>query len=487
MTSPRDILYKVRIQEVFGNTDLEINSITADSRSISKGSLFVAVKGSVSDGHKYIDNAISSGAKAIVCEALPESTLEHVTYVQVPNSAEALGFLASNFYNNPSEKLKVIAVTGTNGKTTTSTLLFQLFRQLGFSCGLLSTVVNKIDEKEIPSTHTTPDAVSLNSLLNDMSIHGCEFCFMEASSHAIHQHRIAGIEIAGAVFTNITHDHLDYHGDFKSYIHAKKALFDNLPKAAFALINRDDPNADVMVQNTKAKVRSYALKTMADYKCKVLDNLFSGLQLQIEGNELFSKLVGRFNAYNLLAVYAVAREFELDKLEVLTQLSLLESVSGRFQYVKGSNDVTAVVDYAHTPDALENVLKTIQEIRTGAEKVITIVGCGGDRDKSKRPLMAAIAVKFSDQIILTSDNPRSEDPDAIIADMKAGLDPIGNRKSLSLSDRREAIKLACTLANDGDIILIAGKGHETYQEIKGEKFPFDDLAIVSETLKSLQK
>jgi len=487
MTSLRDILYKVRILEVYGSTEQEITSVTADTRKLEKGGLFAAVKGTVSNGHDFIDKATSLGAIVIVCEDVPENLQPQITYVQVANSAEALGFIASNFFDNPSEKLKIIAVTGTNGKTTTSSLLFELFRRLGYSCGLLSTVVNKIDGKEIAATHTTPDPVSLNSLLNDMTIHGCEFCFMEASSHAIHQHRVAGIEFAGAVFTNISHDHLDYHGDFKSYINAKKALFDNLPKDAFALINRDDSNGDVMVQNTKAKVRSYALKSMADYKCKVLDNLFSGLQLQIDGNELFSKLVGRFNAYNLLAVYAVAREFEFDKLEILTQLSLLESVSGRFQYVQGAGDVTAIVDYAHTPDALENVLKTIQEIRTGAEKVITVVGCGGDRDRSKRPLMASIAVKFSDQLVLTSDNPRTEDPNRIIEEMKAGLDPIGIRKSLALTDRREAIKLACTLAQPGDIILIAGKGHETYQEINGERFPFDDLEIVSETLKPLQK
>lgn len=487
MNQLSDILYKARILELTGPTNLRITGVTADSRQVQPGYLFVAVKGTQTDGHRYISAAMEKGASAIVAEDFGEIQSDSCTLVQVSDSAEALGHIASNFYDQPSTKLKVIAVTGTNGKTTVTSLLFQLFRSLGYSCGLLSTVVNRIDEEEIPATHTTPDAVSLNAMLDRMAGHGCEFCFMEASSHAIHQHRVSGVHFTGAVFTNITHDHLDYHGTFANYIKAKKALFDLLPKTAFALVNRDDSHGDVMVQNTKARIRSYALKSMADYKARVLENLFSGLHLILDGHDLYSRLVGGFNAYNLLAVYGTAIELGMDKLEVMTRLSVLESVSGRFQYVKGQTEVTAIVDYAHTPDALENVLKTIKEIRTGNEKVITLVGCGGDRDKSKRPVMAQIAAKFSDQVILTSDNPRSEDPDQIISEMKAGLDPIGLRKSLSLTDRKEAIRLAVTLAQSGDIILIAGKGHEKYQEIKGEKFPFDDLALVNESLQSLQK
>lgn len=488
MKSLRDILYRARIEEVIGTTDHKIEGVASDSRKVEKGFLFVAVRGTQTDGHTFIEKAISEGAKAIVLEDkkfIPDGA--ECSFILVKDSAEALGYIASNYYDNPSEKLKMVGVTGTNGKTTTTTLLFKLFRGLGYSCGLLSTVVNRIDDKEIPSTHTTPDAISLNELLNEMVQSGCEYAFMEVSSHAIHQHRVTGIDFDIAVFTNISHDHLDYHGSFKEYIAAKKGLFDRLKKSAVALINKDDRQSDVMVQNCSAKLAFFGLKSMANYKAKVIENQFSGLQLNLDGHELYSKLVGGFNAYNLLAVYAVATEFGVDELELLTQLSLLESVEGRFEYFKGADDITAIVDYAHTPDALENVLKTIKEIRTGNEKVITVVGCGGDRDRTKRPLMAEIAAKLSDQVILTSDNPRTEDPSAIIDEMKAGLDPTGLRKSISLPDRREAIKLSCTMAQAGDIILIAGKGHETYQEINGERFPFDDFAIVSETLKSLQK
>jgi UDP-N-acetylmuramoyl-L-alanyl-D-glutamate--2,6-diaminopimelate ligase len=458
-----------------------------DSRAVKAMGVFVAVTGTLTDGHEYIEKAIASGAVAIVCERIPEQTLEHITYVQVANSAEALGFMASNFYDNPSEKIKVVAVTGTNGKTTTATLLFRLLRAMGFKAGLLSTVVNRINNQEIPATHTTPDPVSLNQLLNRMVEEGCEYCFMEASSHALHQNRVTGVKLAGGIFTNITHDHLDYHKTFAEYIKAKKILFDILPSSGFALINRDDRQGEIMVQNTKAKVKTYALHTMADYKAKVLENGFSGLHLILDGQDVYTRLMGGFNAYNLLAVYAAAVELGLGKLEVLTQLSTLEAPEGRFQYLQTQGKITAVVDYAHTPDALKNVLGTINEFRTGNEKVITLVGCGGDRDKTKRPEMARISAELSDQVVLTSDNPRSEDPETIIAEMKLGLDPVLVRKALAITDRREAIKLACTLAQPGDIILIAGKGHEKYQEIKGEKFPFDDFQIVGENLKTLGK
>lgn len=483
----QDILYRARIRKVIGSTQLEVDGVTLDSREVKSNYLFVALKGTQVNGHDFIPKAIDAGAIAIVCEEEPSNIPKKVNVIIVQDSAEALGYIAANFYDNPSKEIKMVGITGTNGKTTTSTLLFNLFRKLGFSCGLLSTVINRIDDKTIAATHTTPNPVALNQLLREMADEGCEYCFMEASSHAIHQHRVTGIDFDIAVFTNISHDHLDYHGTFKNYINAKKALFDSLKSNAIALVNKDDKHADVMVQNTDASVRKYALHAMADYKAKVIENQFSGLHLSIDGAELYSKLVGGFNASNLLCVYAVAQEFGIEKLELLTALSTLESVEGRFQYTKSENDITAIVDYAHTPDALENVLKTIKEIRTGNEKVISLVGCGGDRDKSKRPLMAAIAAQFSDQLILTSDNPRTENPSQIIEDMKDGLDPVGARKSISLPDRKEAIKLACSMATEGDIILIAGKGHETYQEINGVRHPFDDFEIVSEMFKSLQK
>ena len=487
MISIKDILYRVRIIDLIGDVNAPVNAVQLDSRKVQAGAMFVAVKGSLSDGHQFISKAIENGARAIVCEEIPSEKTAGITYVTVSNSAEALGHIASNFYGNPSDEIKVVGVTGTNGKTTTATLLYQLFRNLGYSCGLISTVVNKIDELEIHSTHTTPDAVSLQALLRQMVDAGCEFCFMEASSHAIHQHRVTGLQFTGAAFTNITHDHLDYHGTFSEYIKAKKALFDKLGRNAFALTNHDDPNGEIMVQNCSAKVLRYALKSMADYKAKVLENNLQGLHLIIDSADLYSKLVGSFNAYNLLLVYAVARELGLDKLEVLTALSAAEPVDGRFQHFRSQGAITAVVDYAHTPDALENVLKTIKDIRSGNERVITVVGCGGDRDKTKRPEMAKIAANWSDQVVLTSDNPRSENPEEIIREMEAGLDPIGKRKTLSLTDRREAIRLACTLAQADDIILIAGKGHEKYQEIKGVKTPFDDLQIVQETIQNLGK
>ncbi len=483
----KDILFKSRIQQVFGSTHVAIEHITMDSRDVKPFSLFVAVAGATVDGHNFIDKAIATGAVAIVCEKIPDYPAGNITFIQVQNSAEALGYIACNFFENPSEKIQIIAVTGTNGKTTTATLLYRLALKMGFKAGLLSTVVNKINNRDVEATHTTPNAVALNALLNDMVAAGCTYCFMEASSHALHQHRITGIQLKGALFTNITHDHLDYHGTFNEYIKAKKILFDILPASAFAITNVDDRHGEIIVQNCKGKIKTMALHSMADYRAKVLENGFAGLHLHIENQDVYTQLIGGFNAYNILAVYAAAMELGLDKMEVLTAISGLQAPEGRFQFIKTPKGVTAVVDYAHTPDALKNVLKTIAEIRTGNEQVISVVGCGGDRDKTKRPEMARIAGEWSNRIILTSDNPRSEDPQAIINEMKTGLDPVMVKKTLALTDRKEAIKLACTLANEGDIVLIAGKGHERYQEVAGVKHPFDDFQIVSETLTLLEK
>lgn len=483
----KDILYKVRIDQVLGSTNNAVESVAFDSRKVLPMTLFVAVRGTISDGHEFIGAAIKAGAVAIVCEELPDEILEQITYIQVKDSAEALGHIASNFYDNPSEELKLVAVTGTNGKTTVATLLYKLFRRLGKKAGLLSTVINKINDKDVPATHTTPDAVALNELLRQMVNEGCKYCFIEASSHAIAQHRITGLHISGAVFTNISHDHLDYHKTFNAYIAAKKQLFDMLPSSAFALVNNDDNHGEIMIQNCKAKKLTYGLKTMVDYKARILENQLTGLQLNIGGQEVYTRLIGDFNAYNLLAVYGVALEMGIESMEVLTELSSIESVEGRFQYIQTTNQVTAVVDYAHTPDALKNVLDTIKNIRTGNEQVISVIGCGGDRDKTKRPEMARIASELSDRVVLTSDNPRTENPEAIIEDMKAGIDPVNFKKYTAITDRREAIKLACTLADEGDIILIAGKGHEKYQEINGVKMPFDDMQVVQETLKLLEK
>ncbi|MCB0401605.1 MAG: UDP-N-acetylmuramoyl-L-alanyl-D-glutamate--2,6-diaminopimelate ligase [Flavobacteriales bacterium] len=482
----KDILYKAGIEEVIGSTQMAIEKITFDSRKIEKFSLFVAVSGTQVDGHQFIEKAIGDGAIAVVCEQFPESLKEGVTYVRVKNSAAALGTIASNYFDNPSGEIRLVGVTGTNGKTTTATLLHDLYTKLGYKAGLLSTVVNKIGAEEIASTHTTPDAVQLNALLRYMVAEGCEYCFMEVSSHAIHQYRIAGVDFAGAVFTNITHDHLDYHKTFEEYLKAKKKFFDDLSEHAFALVNKDDKNGEVMLQNTKAEKHTYALKSMADYTCKVVENDFSGMLLNMDGNEVWTKLIGKFNAYNLLAIYSTAILLGQEKLTVLTAMSQLTSVDGRFQYVKSDNNVAGIVDYAHTPDALKNVLKTINDIRTGNEQLITLVGCGGDRDKEKRPIMARIACEMSDKIILTSDNPRSEDPDEIIKDMRQGVDGVHFKKVLAITNREEAIRTACSLANSGDVILIAGKGHEKYQEIKGERFPFDDLKILKETFEILK-
>lgn len=488
MKKLQDILYRVRLTDVVNTTDTEVGSIHFDSRAVEMDGLFVAVRGTQVDGHEYIEQAIGKGAKVVVCEELPEEIHPQVHYIKVYNSAEALGIIADNFFGNPSSKLAMIGITGTNGKTTVATLLFHLFKQLGYKVGLLSTVQNQINDEIVSATHTTPDAIQLNKLLAEMVEAGCEYCFMEASSHAIHQSRTAGLTFAGAVFTNISHDHLDYHNTFDEYIKAKKTLFDQLPSSAFALTNLDDKRGLVMTQNTKAKKKTYSLRTIADFKAKVLENSFEGMMLNMDGFEVHSKLIGDFNAYNLLAVYAVAQLLEQDKMETLSALSLLDAAEGRFDYIiSEAKRVVGIVDYAHTPDALKKVLASIKAIRTGAEKVITVVGCGGNRDKDKRPVMARIACEMSDQVVLTSDNPRNEKPEDILADMQAGVTPNFTNKVLAITDRKEAIRTAVALAESGDIILIAGKGHEKYQDIGGVKHPFDDKEILAETLKSLAK
>ncbi len=480
-----DILYKAGLEEIVGTTNVAVSSITFDSRKVKKDSLFIAVRGTAVDGHNFIDKAIEAGALAIICEEIPENKIEDITYVKVKNANYALGIIASNFYDNPSQKLKLVGVTGTNGKTTTVTLLYNLFKSLGNTVGLLSTVKNKIHNEEIPATHTTPDAIELNELLCQMVEKGCQYAFMEVSSHAIVQHRVTGITFVGGVFTNITHDHLDYHKTFDEYIKAKKAFFDTLPEDAFALTNKDDANGLVMLQNTKAHRVTYAIKSAADHKCRIIENHLSGLLLNIDNKEVWVKLIGTFNAYNVLAVYSVALLLKQDTTNILTALSTLNSVEGRFQYLKSESGIIGIVDYAHTPDALKNVLETIKGIRTGNEQVITLAGCGGDRDAAKRPIMAQIACQFSNKVILTSDNPRSEDPEEILNQMQKGIDPVEAKKTLRITDRKEAIKTACSLAKQGDIILVAGKGHEKYQEIKGVKHPFDDFEILKETLKTL--
>jgi UDP-N-acetylmuramoyl-L-alanyl-D-glutamate--2,6-diaminopimelate ligase len=484
----RDILYGVSMVSVHGRTDIHVANIIADSRKVDLEDVFVAIKGELSDGHQYIKKAIELGASAIVCEELPQQLDAAVTYVQVKNARTAIAIMATNFYDHPSKNVKLVGITGTNGKTTTATMLYRLFTELGYPCGLISTIENKIGKTILPSTHTTPDPVSINALLHDMVVAGCEYVFMEVSSHAIHQHRIKGLHFEGGVFTNITRDHLDYHKDFKEYINVKKAFFDDLPKSAFALVNVDDKNGEVMLQNTKAKKKTFAIKTMADYKVKILENTFAGLVLEVNGIELFSRMVGKFNAYNILTVYAVADLLGQDMGEVLTALSTLSGAEGRFEYIISSKDgIIGIVDYAHTPDALQNVLQTIQEIRTGTESVITLVGCGGDRDKGKRPIMATIAAEFSDKVILTSDNPRSEIPAQIIQEMKAGVPPHLTKKLMVVEDRKEAIRVACSLANGKDILMLAGKGHEKYQEINGKRFPFDDKQILADTFKELER
>ena len=479
----KDILYKVPITSASGSTDVDINAICFDSRKVKEGSLFIAIKGTQSDGHGFIDKAISLGAVAIVAEKLPEVISDKATYVTVKDSAQALGIIASNFYGNPSEKLKLVGVTGTNGKTTVATLLYKLFSSLGYRCGMLSTVVNKIVDKDFASTHTTPDPIQINELLVSMLEAGCTHCFMEVSSHAVAQGRIAGLHFIGALFTNITHDHLDYHRTFESYIRAKKGFFDGLSSDAFALVNIDDKRGMVMLQNTKAQKKTFALKKMADYKAKIITNSIEGLELEIGERNVWFKLIGDFNAYNLLTVYGAACLMGEDSDTVLLKLSALTTAPGRFELVLPGSKFTAIVDYAHTPDALKNVLETIEHFRTGQEQVIAVVGCGGDRDKTKRPLMAAVACKYSNKIIFTSDNPRSEDPLEIIKEMQMGVGPTDAKKTLVMVDREEAIKTACMLAKEKDIIIVAGKGHENYQEIKGVKHPFDDKEVLTRMLK----
>lgn len=478
----KDILYKAAVKSIHGTTDIEVSALCIDSRNAGEDDLFFARKGSAVDAHKFIPAVIERGVKAIICEDLPEVLNAHVTYVCVDSSDLTLGIAASNFYENPSENLSLIGVTGTNGKTTVASLLYQLFTKLGYACGLISTVKVMIDDKQLDATHTTPDAISLNSLLAKMTEAGCTYCFMEVSSHAIHQQRIAGLSFRGGIFTNITHDHLDYHGDFKSYLHAKKTFFDQLAGNAFALVNNDDKNGRVMLQNTSAVKRTFSLRSASDYKCKVVENLFDGLMLEIDKQEVWCRLIGEFNAYNLMAVYGAALLLEQEQSLVLELMSMLETAEGRFEYIRSPEGIIAIVDYAHTPDAIKNVLQTINSIRTGNEQLITLVGAGGDRDVAKRPLMGKIAASLSTRVILTSDNPRSEDPDTIIEQMKAGVEAIDYKKLLVITKRKEAIHTACALAQEGDIILVAGKGHEKYQEIQGVKHPFDDKEILEQIL-----
>ncbi|MCL2098175.1 MAG: UDP-N-acetylmuramoyl-L-alanyl-D-glutamate--2,6-diaminopimelate ligase [Bacteroidales bacterium] len=468
--------------QVVGTTDRNIRILGFDSRCIEQGQLFFALQGEAADGHNFIEEAVAKGAIAIVCERLPKNQNPAATYIQVPDSHEAMGLMAAEFYGHPSKHLKLIGVTGTNGKTTTVTSLYRLFRLLGYKVGLLSTVINYIDDKEIKAERTTPDAIQIQSLMADMLADGCSYAFMEVSSHSIVQRRIVGLHFDGAIFSNITHEHLDYHKTFDAYIAAKKMFFDNLPASAFALVNIDDRNGKVMVQNTKATVKTYALQTMADFNCRIVEDTFEGMHLNLCGKELWTRFIGRFNAYNILAAYAASQLLGVDANEAMRLLSAMEPVVGRFEYVRGKNAVTAVVDYAHTPDALQNVIETINDIRHDNQRLITVVGCGGNRDKVKRPLMARIAVNGSDMAILTEDNPRFEDPEAILDDMFAGLNPAQQDKCLRIRNRREAIKTAVRLANSGDIILIAGKGHENYHEVKGVQTHFDDKETVNEFL-----
>ncbi|WP_100614207.1 UDP-N-acetylmuramoyl-L-alanyl-D-glutamate--2,6-diaminopimelate ligase [Confluentibacter citreus] len=487
MIALKDILYKVTLNAVVGNTSVEIRTIDFNSKNIAENDVFVAIKGSVADGHKYIDSAIKQGAVAVICENLPDELVNGVTYVEVDSSSKALAIMASNFYEEPSGNLKLVGVTGTNGKTTIATLLYQLFKNAGYKVGLLSTVKILVDNKEYKATHTTPDSLTINKYLQEMNEAGVEFCFMEVSSHGIHQHRTEGLHFEGGIFTNLTHDHLDYHNTFAEYRDVKKSFFDVLPAKAFALVNIDDKNGLVMLQNTKARKYTYALKSYADYKAQILENQLGGLLLKLNESEVWTRLIGNFNAYNVLAIYATAELLGLEKVEILRLISGLESVSGRFQYFISGEKITAIVDYAHTPDALKNVLETINSIRTNNEELITVVGCGGDRDKTKRPIMGQIASALSTKVIFTSDNPRSEEPEAIIKEIEQGVEPQHFKKALSITDRSQAIKTACQMAQPNDIILIAGKGHETYQEIKGERFDFDDYKTVQEFLKQLQK
>lgn len=487
MKNLKELLKAIKPVSIIGNDDVAVHALTIDSRKAAKGSLFFAQKGTVTDGHKFIDQVIDAGAVVVICEVLPVNIKDTVTYVQVENVSAVVGLLATAFYNYPSEKMKVVGVTGTNGKTTVATLLFKLFQGLGYKCGLISTVQNHIGETIVPATHTTPDAVSLQGLFRQMADEGCTHVFMEVSSHSIHQHRIAGIDFDGGIFTNITHDHLDYHATFDEYIRVKKSFFDNLSKGAFALTNADDKRGLVMLQNTKAEKKTYSLRVPADFKGKVLENDLDGLQMNINKTDVHFRLTGLFNAYNLLAVYGAAELLEEDKMQVLALLSDMRGAAGRFETYRSAKErILGIIDYAHTPDALLNVLATIRQF-AGQRQVITVVGCGGDRDKTKRPIMAQVACEHSSKVILTSDNPRSEDPEAILNDMESGLSFAQKKKSLRISDRKEAIKTAVTLANEDDVVLIAGKGHETYQEVKGVKHHFDDKEVLLEVFSLLDK
>jgi len=483
----KDILYKVAINKVIGSTNNVINELVFDSRKVSLNDMYVAIKGANVDGHAYIKKAAYAGALAIVCETLPDEIINGITYIQVDDTQEALAIIAANYYNNPSQKLKLVGVTGTNGKTTISTLLYQLYLNAGYKTGLISTINIKVGDTEYSTNLTTPDPIVINKYLAKMITEGVDYCFMEVSSHGIAQRRIAGLKFTGGIFTNLSHDHLDYHKTFAAYRDIKKRFFDSLPKDAFALSNIDDKNGHFILQNTKARKFTYGLKNNADFKAKILENHFQGLQLRIDENEVWTKLVGSFNAYNLLAIYATAILLEMDKIEALKHISTLNSVEGRFQYFVSKKKCVIIVDYAHTPDALENVLQTIANIRTGNETVYTIVGCGGDRDPSKRPIMAKIAVENSDQVILTSDNPRTENPEKIIVQMEAGVPAEKYARVTTNVDRKQAIKSALQLAKPNDIILIAGKGHEKYQEIDGVRNPFDDMAIAKEMINLLNK
>ncbi|WP_019039050.1 UDP-N-acetylmuramoyl-L-alanyl-D-glutamate--2,6-diaminopimelate ligase [Psychroflexus tropicus] len=483
----KDILYKAPIESVKGSTDIDVHNVAFDSREIKDKDVFIAIKGEASDGHLFIDAAISKGAKAIICEDLPLEFAPEITYVQVKDTREALAIIASNYYENPSSNLKLIGVTGTNGKTTVTSLLYQLFKSLGYKVGLISTVVIKVDNIDHSTKLTTPDSLTINSYLKQMNEAGAEYCFMEVSSHGIAQHRTLGLDFAAGIFTNLSQDHLDYHKSFAEYRDVKKRFFDQLSKDAFAITNVDDKNGNYMFQNTRAKTYGYAVKNLTDYKVKILEKSFSGLKLNINGNEVWSRFIGDFNAYNLLAVYATADLLGVNELENLQGLSQLKPVDGRYQHHISNTGIHVIVDYAHTPDALQNVLQTTNDIRTHNEELITVVGCGGDRDKTKRPLMGKIAANMSSKVILTSDNPRTENPDAIIADIEKGIEPQDAFKVLSITDRKQAIKTACNLADAGDIIVIAGKGHETYQEVNGKRTDFDDFKIVKESLAQVNK
>lgn len=481
-----DILYKCPVREVIGTVEQAVTGIAFDSRMTKPDHAFVAIKGTQTDGHKFIEQAIANGANAVICEEIPKNRTPGTTYIKVRSSAYSLGIIASNFFDIPSSKIKLIGITGTNGKTTIATLLYRLFRQSGFQAGLISTIENRIGKKVSGTTHTTPDPVVINNLLHQMVENRCTHAFMEVSSHALVQHRVSGITFSGGIFTNLTHDHLDYHKTFDAYRDAKKILFDMLPKSAFALINRDDRNAQFMVQNTRAKVQTFALQHHADFKGKLIENQFEGLLMDVDGQQVYTRLTGAFNASNLLAIYAAACLIGMDKIHALTGLSMLKPAAGRFEYERSAEGIVGIVDYAHTPDALENVLKTINEIRSHNEQLITVIGAGGNRDRSKRPKMAEVASEMSDRLILTSDNPRMEDPTDIINEMRTGVPPQHYKKTLAITDRREAIRTAFALSRPGDIILVAGKGHEKYQEIKGVRYPFDDKKELFNLLKPTQ-